>query len=50
LTLVAAPRGGGVTEIDTDRVDEAVLALLHLGLHDRCRARKGSDRPALDRL
>jgi hypothetical protein len=30
-------------EIDTDRIDEAVLALLYLGLHDRCRAWKGFD-------
>ena len=28
-------------EIDTDRIDEAVLALLYLGLHDRYRAWKG---------
>ena len=37
-------------EIDTDRVDEAVLALLYLGLHDRYRAWKGFDWAALDRL
>ncbi len=29
-------------EIDTERVDAAVLALLLLGLHDGCRAWKGS--------
>jgi hypothetical protein len=37
-------------EIDTDRVDEAVLALLYLGLHDRYRAWKGFDWATLDRL
>src|SRR4029453_18802056 len=37
-------------EIDTDRIDEAVLALLYLGLHDRYRAWKGFDWAALDRL
>ena len=30
-------------EIDTDRIDEAVLALLYLGLHDGCRTWKGFD-------
>ena len=37
-------------EIDSDRIDEAVLALLYLGLHDRSRAWKGFDWDALDRL
>ena len=37
-------------EIDTDRIDEAVLALLYLGLHDRYRAWKGFDWDAMDRL
>ena len=37
-------------EIDTDRVDEAVLALLYLGLHDGCRAWKGFDWDAMNRL
>ena len=41
---------GGAMEIDTDRIDEAVLALLHLGLHDGCRAWKGFDWAAMDRL
>jgi hypothetical protein len=48
--LAAAPRGDGAMEIDTDRIDEAVLALLYLGLHDRWRAWKGFDWDALDRL
>jgi len=37
-------------EIDEDRVDDAVLALLSLGLHDEVRAWKGFDWDAMDRL
>ena len=37
-------------EIDTDGIDEAVLALLYLGLHERSRAWKDFDWDALDRL
>lgn len=37
-------------EIDTDRVDDAVLALLLLGLHDGCRVWKGFDWEAMRRL
>jgi hypothetical protein len=37
-------------EIDTDRIDEAVLALLVLGLHDGCRAWKSFDWDAMSRL
>jgi DNA-binding PadR family transcriptional regulator len=37
-------------EIDTGRVDAAVLALLLLGLHDGCRVWKGFDRDAMERL
>ena len=37
-------------EVDTERVDAAVLALLYLGLHDGVRAWKGFDWAALDRL
>jgi hypothetical protein len=36
--------------IDTDRIDDAVLALLHLTLHDQNRAGKGLDPDALGRL
>jgi Domain of unknown function (DUF6429) len=36
--------------LDTDRIDEAVLALLHLGLHDQYRAWKGFDWDAMSRL
>jgi hypothetical protein len=37
-------------EVDTDRIDAAVLALLYLGLHDGMRAWKGFDWDALERL
>jgi hypothetical protein len=37
-------------DIDADKIDEAVLALLHLTLHDGVRAWKGHDWDALDRL
>ena len=36
--------------MDEDRIDEAVLALLWLTLHDGVRAWKGHDWDALDRL
>ena len=36
--------------IDTDKVDEAVLALLQLGLHEGHRAWKGFDWEAMQRL
>ena len=37
-------------DIDENRIDDAVLALLLLGLHDGQRAWKSFDRDALDRL
>jgi hypothetical protein len=37
-------------DLDTDKIDEAVLALLYLGLHDGARAWKGFDWDAMDRL
>lgn len=37
-------------EIDTDKIDDAVLGLLWLTLHDEQRAWKGFDWRALDRL
>ena len=37
-------------DIDTDKIDEAVLALLYLTLHDGVRAWKGLDWDAMDRL
>ena len=36
--------------LDTDRIDDVVLALLYLGLHDHYRAWKGFDWDAMDRL
>lgn len=36
--------------IDEDKIDDAVLALLYLGLHDRYRAWKGFDWDAMNRL
>ena len=36
--------------IDTNKIDDAVLALLHLTLQDGARAWKGHDWDALDRL
>jgi Domain of unknown function (DUF6429) len=37
-------------EYNTDKVDDAVLALLYLTLHDYNRAWKGFDWDAMDRL
>lgn len=37
-------------DYDKDKVDEMVLALLFLTLHDECRAWKGHDWDALGRL
>lgn len=37
-------------ELDTHKIDDAVLALLYLGLHDGVRAWKGFDWAAMDRL
>ena len=37
-------------DIDTDKIDEAILALLYLGLHERCRAWKSFDWDAMGRL
>lgn len=36
--------------LDTDRIDDAVLAPLYLGLHDGFRAWKGFDWEAMNRL
>ncbi len=35
---------------NTDQIDDAVLALLYLGLHDQYRAWKGFDWEAINRL
>ena len=37
-------------DIDTDKIDETVLALLYVTRHDGVRAWKGHDWAALDRL
>jgi hypothetical protein len=37
-------------DFDTDRIDEAVLALMYLGLHDGSRAWKSFDWEATNRL
>jgi hypothetical protein len=37
-------------EIDESKVDEAVMAVLYLSLHDECRAWKGVDWDVLNRL
>jgi hypothetical protein len=37
-------------DLDNDKIDDAVLALLYLGLHDGARAWKGFDWDATDRL
>lgn len=37
-------------ELDESRIDDTVLALLYLGLHDGARAWKGFDWDAMDRL
>ena len=37
-------------DFDLDRIDDAVLALLYLGLHDGDRAWKGFDWDVMDRL
>lgn len=37
-------------ELDTRKIDEAVLALLYLGLHDGTRVWKGFDWEAMNRL
>lgn len=39
-----------MTEFDTRKIEEAVLALLYLGLHEGCRAWKGFDWDAMHRL
>ena len=38
------------TEIDTEKVDEAILTILYLALHDGARAWKGFDWETLNRL
>jgi hypothetical protein len=40
----------GTAELDTAKIDDAVLGLLYLGLHDGARAWKGFDWEAMNRL
>lgn len=47
---MASVLGRSAVDIDIDKIDEAVLALLYLTLHDGVRAWKGHDWDALDRL
>jgi hypothetical protein len=47
--MVDGPQGV-VMELNTDRIDAAVLALLLLGLHDGCRVWKTFDWDAMNRL
>jgi hypothetical protein len=44
------PRRRVTVPIDEQKVDEAVLGLLYLTLHDECRAWKGFDWDTLNRL
>jgi hypothetical protein len=37
-------------ELETEKIDDAVLALLDLGLHDGARSWKGFDWDAMNRL
>jgi hypothetical protein len=41
---------GALMELDTNKIDEAVLALLYLGLHDGVRVWKSFDWEAMNRL
>ncbi len=50
LAIDVGADGRAVMEIDTERIDEAVLALLLLGLHDGGRVWKSFDWDAMDRL
>jgi len=43
-------RNGETMNLDDDKIDRAVLALLYLGLHDEVRAWKGFDWESLNRL
>ena len=44
------PDFAGSKQLDTTKIDDAVLALLYLGLHDGARAWKGFDWEAMNRL
>src|SRR5689334_3470690 len=46
------PKGQETTamDVDEDKIDQTVLGLMYLTLHDSCRAWKGFDWDVLDRL
>ena len=50
LEEVASPFSEANMELDTKKIDDAVLALLYLGLHDVTRVWKGFDWDAMHRL
>jgi hypothetical protein len=50
MELRSGVRLGDAMELDTDKIDDAVLALLALTLHDGYRAWKGFDWGTLNRL
>ncbi len=50
MTSAAIGAGDWAMDLDEDKIDEAVLALMSLTLHDGQRAWKGFDWDALDRL
>ena len=49
-TLPSIPRQVAIVELDTDKIDQAVLALLSLGRHDGYRVWKGFDWAVMNRL
>jgi hypothetical protein len=50
MSLCCLLGGNTLDDFDRDKVDEVVLALMQLTLHDSYRAWKGFDRETLDRL
>lgn len=50
MIAIGANLQNSPVEYDKDKVDEVVLALLFLTLHDECRAWKGMDWGAMERL
>jgi hypothetical protein len=42
--------GGAIMQVDNEKIDEAILALLYLTLHDRARAWKSFEWDAMNRL
>ena len=50
MSIASAGGRSKAMDLDTDKIDDAVLALLSLGLHDGARAWKGFDWEAMNRL